>query len=354
MQESAVIQKKMDLIDEALDTIAGKRSPAPVGIAQHGPLSLVEAKPRRMLLSQQEGATGAKKEMLPKTQSLPEQSALTKNLGTPVAMLQSESKSKTRSKTFMRIFGLGEDFNEWLYDGPHTTPRRNKVVLALIEMVPPLGIFGMDRLYLGQPVIAIFKVLSFFGTFGLVGSIWAMCDAVVIAQNCILQSKHLDQFGMKADFVGSSSELNIAAAVGILIFVSWFLHIAYIALYIHRETKQGGRFYEEYCKLMGVDGVYDIEAHDAPQNRLVSAKKDPFLSELHSVHSHSLKADPFLTHLPPAGYGDKEKSGLSGFLADTDAQTMLTPQQKESKEKSLTMKPGSSARMMYKTTADNV
>jgi len=134
------------------------------------------------------------------------------------SLVQSATKIDSSSRgIWQSMFG---DLVEWQYVGPHTLPHRNKIVLASIELVFPLTWFGLDRLYLGQPIMAVLKMLSFFCTCGVVGTVWAFLDMFVIAQNCLLGEQYLHQFGMGAWF-GDKLQINIATVLGILIVIVW-------------------------------------------------------------------------------------------------------------------------------------
>jgi len=90
-------------------------------------------------------------------------------------------------------------------------PRRNKALLAIIELVG-LGVFGVDRCYTGQMCIGVIKGLTFGGF-----AVWAILDYIGVAITCLSFSHTLNVLGMRAVF--ESSGWNAVAFM--LIIVLW-------------------------------------------------------------------------------------------------------------------------------------
>jgi len=337
--EAAALQRKIDeklhLVDDALMAVSQQQGHLRADKVAKEPLSLAATTPRRMLQNTNKARLYTWQETVSRAQSS----------GTPISVLQNSmnasvafqgsvnesgrSLSGTNVRGASRGWDLGEQLEEWIYDGPRTIPRRNKLVLAAIEMIPPLGVFGMDRLYLGQPVLAVAKMLSFFCTFGVVGSIWALFDAWVIAQNCILESQHLEQFGMAAWFTGEEWQMQVAAVMGLLIVLIWVLHIIYLAVMAYRSIQQGGRFHRAFVYL--TQGKEEELAVDGLSHKMENLKRDPFMSSC--SQQASLKADPFLSRLPPHSIPDGGAHPHTGYCpveADQHSQrAYLTHEQRD-------------------------
>lgn len=234
LQEAATLQKKIDLVDQAMSNYAGHSD-----VLQQGRLALVEAKAHA-----------------------------------PLSMLQSSGaapKADVRSNR-TGIMGMWDDLAEWTHDnGTYTPPRRNKVVLAMIELVPPLAICGMDRLYLGQPVMAAAKLTTFFATCGFVGGIWAILDTFFVTRNCLDESRELDEFGMSALFVGSEAEIKLAGDLAYLVPVSWLVHIIWAAYLVKNWMARRA----EAQAAAAVERDPEI-----PEGTIVDVKHDAFMTEV--------------------------------------------------------------------------
>jgi len=208
----------------------------------------------------------------------------------PIAWSQDEKSSPT----------VIDSLKEWNYDyGARAIPRRNKLVLATIELIPVFSAVGMDRFYLGQPVLAALKAFFFIicGYYNFEGgwsfflavlsSFWPLLDAYFVARNCIAERTEIDEFGLIALFYNSKAELKIAAYIGGLIYLSWTLHMLWCGrlLYLWYIRAPMRNFDPELAE-GGVD----------PAN-------DPFLQNVMNFQDKAinLNADPFLASLPPKG-----------------------------------------------------
>lgn len=85
----------------------------------------------------------------------------------------------------------------------------NKLGLAILNFVG-LGLFGIDRCYVGQTVIGIVKGL----TLGGVG-VWFIIDWLVITINCFMCSSSLTMLGFQAQF----QESGIAPSFYLALFI---------------------------------------------------------------------------------------------------------------------------------------
>jgi TM2 domain-containing membrane protein YozV len=323
-RESSAIQKKMDLIDTALTRM------------QHdnGEIAPVEAKI---------------------VQATKVQTQATSNLRKPVSMVQNQLQASAgaKSKSHWSLQGDWEEFRWDLgHGGPAQPVRRNKVVLAVIEMVPPLGVLGMDRLYLGQPVRAFIKAASFVGTFGVVGTIWSLCDAFVIGSNCVLESRRLDQFGMHVEFGNDQGRLKLSAGLGLLIFLIWWVHIVWFSWYVYKNIQPGGRFYEQWLYVIGLQDKLLQQRREHTQ-RYVNPARDPFLTALEQPHGHCLKTDPFLSRLPPPKGALPEEEEIDAVTLDTVAAApVLSPAAKETARKAEMHGEETSLGRYYRTARD--
>jgi len=72
----------------------------------------------------------------------------------------------------------------------------DKIVLAIIE-VSGLGIFAVDRFYMGQIGLGILKLITLPCCIGFV---WSFVDYLYILVNCLSCKDHIDGFGFHANF----------------------------------------------------------------------------------------------------------------------------------------------------------
>lgn len=309
------IQRKIDLVDAALMAIRGQRAPQ---AAQHSPAKRVRHKDPHAS-NRREGH---------------------RRLAKTAAMLEDNANATG----YAHVHHTWDGADDIWYTGPRAVPHRNKLVLAALELLPPLGMFGMDRLYLGQPLIAVCKMLSFAFTFGLLGTAWSMFDAFIVAQNCILQSPELEQFGMAALF--GTEGLGTAAVMGVLIYLSWFFHIVYISRLIYRSTRPGGRFHHWYEHFCGKDS----RSPDNPQDLFL----DPFMAKpltradgpLPSISASkgSALADSRL-YPPPPGF---PRSSFVETDMDAQKKSLTRDERDRQARKHLYTKRGSSLRKWYR------
>lgn len=81
-----------------------------------------------------------------------------------------------------------------LFFRPEEAPIKNKVILAIIELFG-LGMFGVDRCYMGQCCLGITKGVL-LGGFG----IWCIIDFFVIIFNCLACYGEIDAVGFYVKF----------------------------------------------------------------------------------------------------------------------------------------------------------
>lgn len=283
-RESEALQLKIDKMDTAL-----------VQFQQHRPSVVLqnsardrEAVPARAALPvRARSASVIAREIFHPRKDIPEKENVRKSVPavpesevpSSPSLVQSGTKAGSRSRgIWQSMYG---DLVEWQYVGPHTLPHRNKVVLASIELVFPLTWFGLDRLYLGQPIMAGLKMLSFFCTCGVVGTIWAFLDMFVIAENCLLGEKCLHQFGMGACF-GDDVQISIATVLGILVVIVWIG--GYILL-----------FCLIYPRLNWPDFEWFLQHPNYREHIEVNLARDPWLSSVNDEGHKvlNLARDPF-------------------------------------------------------------
>jgi hypothetical protein len=77
---------------------------------------------------------------------------------------------------------------------PAEVPTKNKIILAIIEMLF-LGFCGIDRCYMGQTCLGIIKGVTLGGL-----GIWAMIDYVTISVWCLAMWDSMDFLGYHANF----------------------------------------------------------------------------------------------------------------------------------------------------------
>lgn len=73
-------------------------------------------------------------------------------------------------------------------------PSKNKLILAFIEILG-LGVFGIDRCYMGQTMLGILKGVTFGGFV-----VWAAVDFVILGYYLLIKSTSVDCFGYHAKF----------------------------------------------------------------------------------------------------------------------------------------------------------
>lgn len=74
-------------------------------------------------------------------------------------------------------------------------PLKNKVILVLLEAFIYPACCGIDRCYMGQPLIGIAKAVTFGGL-----GIWGTIDFFVVLMNALSNEQSLDSLGFHAQF----------------------------------------------------------------------------------------------------------------------------------------------------------
>lgn len=96
---------------------------------------------------------------------------------------------------------------------PSAAPKKSKVALMVLEIIPPCGQLGIDRLYLGSTKTGIAKLLVCICTCLVGGLVWGLVDAVLVILNCLGRDKSIDSLGMVATFTDDEVETAHALAV---------------------------------------------------------------------------------------------------------------------------------------------
>uniref|UniRef100_A0A7S1PRR8 TM2 domain-containing protein n=1 Tax=Alexandrium catenella TaxID=2925 RepID=A0A7S1PRR8_ALECA len=92
-------------------------------------------------------------------------------------------------------------------------PKKSKVALMVLEIIPPCGQLGLDRLYLGSTKTGIAKLIVCISTCLVGGLVWGFIDAFVVIMNCLGRDKSIDSLGMRATFTDDEVETAHALAV---------------------------------------------------------------------------------------------------------------------------------------------
>mmetsp|Transcript_66686 Transcript_66686/g.124554 ORF Transcript_66686/g.124554 Transcript_66686/m.124554 type:complete len:235 (-) Transcript_66686:95-799(-) len=112
-----------------------------------------------------------------------------------------------------------------------TVEQKNKVALLIIELIPPLGCLGVDRLYLGSIVTGCIKLAVCVCTCFIGGAIWGIIDGVVILLNALNKEESIEALGMSASF--AESEVETAQTLGWVMLALWLL-LGIFAVLFHR------------------------------------------------------------------------------------------------------------------------
>mmetsp|Transcript_8407 Transcript_8407/g.19796 ORF Transcript_8407/g.19796 Transcript_8407/m.19796 type:complete len:239 (+) Transcript_8407:86-802(+) len=115
--------------------------------------------------------------------------------------------------------------------GDPAPEQKNKVVLLIIELIPPLGCLGVDRLYLGSIVTGCIKLGVCVCTCFIGGAIWGIIDGIVILLNALNKEESIDSLGMSASF--GESEVDTAQTLGWVMLALWLL-LGLFAVLFHR------------------------------------------------------------------------------------------------------------------------
>jgi len=97
-------------------------------------------------------------------------------------------------------------------------PKKSKVVLMILEMVPLAGPLGIDRFYLGATGTGIAKLLVCVCTCLVGGHIWGFLDAILIIVNCLRREDSINSLGMEASFEAEQLEpAFVLAVIGVVL-----------------------------------------------------------------------------------------------------------------------------------------
>lgn len=96
-------------------------------------------------------------------------------------------------------------------------PNKSKVVLAMIEIITPLGFLGIDRLYLGNGGFAIAKFAFAICTMGIGGFVWFTFDLLLVVWNGLTNQEVINACGMVAVFQPTSIEAGFYLSIVALI-----------------------------------------------------------------------------------------------------------------------------------------
>jgi len=110
-------------------------------------------------------------------------------------------------------------------------PQKNKVVLLIIELIPPLGCLGVDRLYLGSIITGCIKLGVCICTCFIGGAIWGIIDGILILINALSKETSIDKLGMVAEF--DESQVDTAQTLGWVMLGLWGLFGLFACLF-HR------------------------------------------------------------------------------------------------------------------------
>merc|ERR1719323_1682949 len=92
-------------------------------------------------------------------------------------------------------------------------PRKNKIVLMVLEILPLCGPLGIDRFYLGSTFTGLAKLTVCVCTCLVGGLIWGLFDAVIVIANSLSRESSIDAFGMVAEFDEEHIEASFILAI---------------------------------------------------------------------------------------------------------------------------------------------
>lgn len=97
-------------------------------------------------------------------------------------------------------------------------PKKSKVVLMILEMVPLCGPLGIDRFYLGATKTAVAKLIVCICTCLVGGLVWGLLDAIVVIVNSLARKTTINNLGMEADFAEDDIETaHTLAVIGVVV-----------------------------------------------------------------------------------------------------------------------------------------
>jgi len=130
-------------------------------------------------------------------------------------------------------------------DAVEEAPKKNKVVLMILEMVPLCGPLGIDRFYLGDTKTAVAKLIVCICTCLTGGLVWGLLDAIIVIVNSLTRKSSINSLGMVAQF--SEDEIEPAhtlAVIGVVVQIFFccggprFLSFAHARLFGRKEPPQ--------------------------------------------------------------------------------------------------------------------
>jgi len=103
-------------------------------------------------------------------------------------------------------------------DSVEETPKKNKVVLMILEMVPLCGPLGIDRFYLGDTKTAVAKLIVCICTCLVGGLVWGLLDAIIVIVNSLTRKSSINSLGMVAQFSEDEVEpAHTLAVIGVVV-----------------------------------------------------------------------------------------------------------------------------------------
>jgi len=126
--------------------------------------------------------------------------------------VSAQPPSQLRQEFVERLWALAEGFG-LAQEAPAEPPKRSKVVLMLLEIIPPCGQLGIDRFYIGAWKTGLAKLCVCICTCLVGGLVWGLVDAMIVIMNCLGRDKSIDVFGMQASFTADEVETAHALAV---------------------------------------------------------------------------------------------------------------------------------------------
>eukprot|EP00411_Alexandrium_monilatum_P022456 CAMPEP_0175223600 /NCGR_PEP_ID=MMETSP0093-20121207/21416_1 /TAXON_ID=311494 /ORGANISM="Alexandrium monilatum, Strain CCMP3105" /LENGTH=216 /DNA_ID=CAMNT_0016517209 /DNA_START=51 /DNA_END=701 /DNA_ORIENTATION=+ len=106
---------------------------------------------------------------------------------------------------------VGSQLEYELTMSAETVGKKNKVVLAMVELLG-LGLFGIDRCYMGQTCLGVAKGLTFGGL-----TVWALLDYVGVIVTCLAMHPSIHFLGMRANFTQGSITAAFVIVIVLLV-----------------------------------------------------------------------------------------------------------------------------------------
>jgi hypothetical protein len=92
--------------------------------------------------------------------------------------------------------------------------QKSKRVLLLLEMIPPCGLLGIDRFYMGSVSSGIAKLVICIAGLFVCGIPWAVIDQVGVISNGLRRKDSINFLGMVADF--DELEIELAHTLSVI------------------------------------------------------------------------------------------------------------------------------------------